>query len=368
MEVTVVLVISLWIATVFTPGLSCPEGCRCMDRLSCPFTVCSDQNFAKIPDGIPSNSTGLTVALNNISLVPSGSFSNVIRLHTLLMAHNRIVIFEKGALLPLRRLRHFDISYNEITAFPWEDLQNLTSLWLLKLNNNKLSHLPKDAFTGLKKLRSIQLDNNKFTTIAEGTFKGLPSLTNVHIYKNPFDCNCSLDWFRDWISATNISKFEQDIRCSSPEKLKGKELRQLTESLCPKVEIRTTSDNRHNLQEGSLLVLTCKFTGNPKPLVVRSIQSRSQRQQAAGEEDGLPGIDSADPVLSHNPVQVIISHCRENDSGEFSCSATNEFGGEEDSVSVEVSALETPGPLKTADHDDKTTPIPAPDDQQDHCV
>uniref|UniRef100_A0A3B4UVX2 Ig-like domain-containing protein n=1 Tax=Seriola dumerili TaxID=41447 RepID=A0A3B4UVX2_SERDU len=223
------LCFTLWIATVFTTGLGCPELCTCSDKYGRHFAECSYKDIAEVPDGFPSNVTTVSLSANKISLIPLGSFDN-----------------------------------------------NLTALHLLKMNNNEMAHLPRNAFSNLKELRSLRLNSNKFITIAEGTFDGLVSLSHLQIYSNPFACTCSLNWLRAWISLFNtMSVAEQDlIICASPEKLKGEVIGKLPESRCtsPNVTIRT-EPNIHNttLYEANTLILTCDFKGNPKPLVMWNI-------------------------------------------------------------------------------------------------
>ncbi|XP_047187699.1 immunoglobulin superfamily containing leucine-rich repeat protein 2-like [Scophthalmus maximus] len=350
-----VLHFTLCIATVFTTGLGCPEICSCSDKYDRHVAECSYKDIAEVPDGFPSNVTTVSLSANKISRIPLGSFDNVTQVTSLWMAHNEIVSIDQGTLAPLVHLRNFDISHNKIVDFPWEDLQNLTALHLLKMNHNKMSHLPRNAFSNLKELRSLRLNDNKFTTIAEGTLDGLVSLSHLQIYNNPFACTCSLDWLRDWISTTTISVLDQNlITCASPEKLRGEVIGKSPKSKCtsPNVIIRTKpSVHNSTVYEGSTLVLTCEFKGNPKPLVMWSIQSRSQKQELAlsfTEDESAESNDDS----SHRRVKVfnngtlVIPHLRDEDGGKYSCSATNEFGRADDSVSVEVVASPKPTPIK----------------------
>ncbi|XP_053170219.1 immunoglobulin superfamily containing leucine-rich repeat protein 2-like [Scomber japonicus] len=359
-----ILYLTLWIATLFPAGLGCPELCTCSDKYGRHVAECSYKDLAEIPDGMPPNVSTVSLSANRISLIPLGSFDNITRVTSLWMGRNELISIEPGTLSPLVHLCNFDISYNKIVHFPWEDLQNLTSLQLLKMNHNEMVHLPRDALSNLKDLRSLRLNNNKFITLAEGTFDGLISLSHLQIHHNPFACTCSLDWLRDWISTSTITVHEQNLTvCATPEKLKGKVIVQLPESKCtsPNVTMRLEPNVRNTtFYEDSALILTCEFKGNPNPLVMWSIHSQSQKKELALSftEDGSAE-SNKDSLLPHNPFKVfnngtlIISHLRKEDGGNYSCSATNEFGRAEDSLSVEVVALPKPTPVKKI----TTTPI-----------
>lgn len=344
-----ILCFTLWITTVFNTGLACPEICACSDKHGRHFADCAYKDLAEVPNDLPPNVTTVSLSANKISLISLGCFDSVTQVTSLWMAHNEIMSIEQESLAPLVQLRNFDISNNKIVDFPWEDLQNLTALQLLKMNHNEMVHLPRDAFSNLKELRSLRLNNNKFITIAEGTFDGLVSLSHLQIHNNPYACTCSLSWFRDWILTITITVPEKNLLiCATPEELKGELIEKLPESKCtsPNVTIRT-EPNIHNktLYTDSTLVLTCEFEGNPKPLVMWNIQSKSLKQELAlsfTEDDSAEFIE--DPLLPNHPVQVfnngtlIIANLRKEDRGTYSCSATNEFGRAEDSVSVEVMA------------------------------
>lgn len=353
-----IFLFTLWTGTILTAALGCPELCTCSDKYSRHFAECSYKNLLEVPDNFPPNVTTVSLTVNKISFIPLGIFDNITQVTSLWMAHNEIVLIEQGSLLPLIHLRNFDISHNRIVNFPWEDLQNLTSLQLLKMNHNELTNLPTEAFSNLKDLRSIRLNDNKFATLSEGTFDGLLSLSHLQIHNNPFACTCSLDWLRDWISKASVSVSDQNlIACASPKELKGEVIANLTESKCssPNVTIRTEPDIRtKTLYEDSKLVLTCEFKGNPKPLVMWSIHSKSGRKKELAlsftEDDSAESTE--DSSMSYNSVQVfnngtlLISNLRKEDGGTYSCSATNQFGRADDSVSVELVSTPKPTPIK----------------------
>uniref|UniRef100_A0A3Q0R0L0 Immunoglobulin superfamily containing leucine-rich repeat 2 n=1 Tax=Amphilophus citrinellus TaxID=61819 RepID=A0A3Q0R0L0_AMPCI len=160
-------------------NLCCPEQCSCQDKFSHQFADCAYKDLLKVPVGLPSNVTTVSLSANKIQILKSKSFVNITQVTSLWLAHNELVTIEKDTLAPLVQLRNLDISNNKIVNFPWEDLHNLTALQLLKMNNNEMVNLPKDAFSTLKDLRSLRINNNKFdcqVQVVFATRKKIPSL------------------------------------------------------------------------------------------------------------------------------------------------------------------------------------------------
>lgn len=352
------LCLTLWIASVFTAPQGCPELCNCSGKIL-HHAECSFKGFTEVPHGFSPNVTILSLSANKISAVPRASFQHLNQVLSLWMSNNKIASIEQGTLAHLVHLRNFDISHNKIVNFPWEDLQNLTRLQLLKMNHNNMTHLPKDALSNLKDLRSLHLNNNKFITIPEGTFAGLVSLSHLQLFQNPFACTCALDWLREWISATTINMPQRNqTTCESPEKFKGQSIEKLPKLKCASVNVAIRSEpfiHNTTFYEGSTLILTCEFSGSPRPLVMWSIHSQSRKQELALP---LTVDDSAESnevsLLSHNDHRMVVykngtlimSHLRKDDSGKYSCSATNEFARAEDSLSLRVLASPTATPRK----------------------
>lgn len=354
---TRLLCVTLWVATVSAAGSRCPDLCTCSDKQGRYVADCSFKGFSEVPEDFPPAVSTLRLSANRISSIRSGNFHNGARLMTLWLANNKITTVEEGSLAHLVHLRNFDISHNNIVNFPWGDLQNLTKLQLLKMNHNKMLHLPKDAFSTLKDLRDLRLNNNNFVTIAEGTFDGLLYMSHLQIIENPFACKCSLDWLRTWISNTSFSVPDQQrIVCDSPKNLKGQMIQKLPK-LCevPNASIQIEPDAPNaTFYEGTTLILNCRFAGNPKPLVVWSVHSRGQKQDVrlslAENDSSEASLPRDSHVRVFNNGTLIVSSMREDDSGNYSCSAANERGIAKDSVSVTVvSSNPTPeSPYTTA--------------------
>nr|XP_054588170.1 immunoglobulin superfamily containing leucine-rich repeat protein 2 isoform X2 [Nothobranchius furzeri] len=340
----------LWISAIVSAGLCCPERCTCTDKHSRHFAECSYKDLTEVPEGYLPNVTTISLSSNRIRFIPLGSFDNVTQVTSLWMAYNEIISIEEGSLLPLVHLRNFDISHNRIVDFPWEDLQNLTALQLLRMNHNEMANLPRDAFSNLKDLRSLRLNNNKFVTIAEGTFDGLVSLSHLQIYNNPFACSCFLDWFRDWISTTTITVPDQSmITCATPEELKGEPILKLPESKCMSPNVTVVIEpNTHTaaFYEGSELVLTCAFRGNPKPLLTWNIHGRKQKHSLTVDGSAESSKDFGNSIRVFGNGTLLISQLGQEDAGNYSCSAENELGRAEDSVLVKVMASPKPTPTR----------------------
>lgn len=345
--------LTLWIASVCGTGDGCPHLCTCSDKGSQFLVKCLFKGFTEVPPGIPSNVTVLSLTANKIRVARRMSFQHLSKVTSLWLSKNRIATIERGTVAHLVFLRNLDVSDNRIVDFPWEDLRNLTHLQILKMNHNNMTHLPKDALSTLKELRSLHLNNNKFLTIADGTFAGLGNLSYLPLFQNPFVCTCALDWLRAWIhtnTAVDIPEVDQMI-CESPEKFRGQPIKKIPALQCAsaKVLIRTEPYS-HNptLTEGSTLILTCEFIGSPRPLVIWSIHSRRWKQELAlplsvdnsGESSEVFIQSRSDRHVKvfHNGT-LVMSHIQKDDSGNYSCSATNEFARAEDSLTLTVLAL-----------------------------
>lgn len=350
--------LTLWIASICSTARGCPELCTCSDKASLHYVTCPFKGFTEVPSGIPGNVTVLTLSANKIRVARRADFQHLTQVTSLWLSNNKIASIERGTVAHLVLLRNFDVSHNRMVDFPWEDLRNLTHLQLLKMNHNNMTHLPKDSLSTLKNLRSLHLNNNRFITIPEGTFAGLVSLSYLQIFQNPFVCTCALDWLRAWISTTTVKIPEHDqMICESPEKFRGQPIKKIPVLQCAsaKVLIRTEPFS-HNpkLNEGSTLILTCEFSGSPRPLVMWSIHSQSWKQELAlplsvDDSGESSEVFVQSPQDRHVKVfdngTLVMSHIRKDDSGNYSCSATNEFARAEDSLTLTV--LASPKPTST---------------------
>ena len=99
-------------------------------------------------------------------------------------------------------------------------------------------------FRGLSNLQSLSLYGNLVTCVTPGAFDELSSLTSLNLISNPFNCNCHMAWFADWLrrrgltnsgprcvqlpTSTNIYIiYNYLLRCVKPVHLKNKAIHAL---------------------------------------------------------------------------------------------------------------------------------------------
>lgn len=342
-------IFALWTAVM---GIvqCCPEFCSCQDKFTHQIADCAYKDLLVVPVGLPSNVTTVSLSANKIKSLKSRSFVNITQVTSLWLAHNEIVGIERNTFAPLIQLRNLDVSNNHIVFFPWEDLRNLTALQLLKMNNNEMVNLPKEAFSTLKDLRSVRINNNKFTTIVQGTFTALTSMSHLQIFNNPFDCSCSLEWLRDWITTTKISIPEQNaIACNSPTHLNGTLVTKLPKLSCkaPTVTIKYQPNIENTeLSEGSTVILSCETTGSPKPQVSWEVNAGNQNHlfplPSVGEINEAPINDKTtnDRFLVFINGTLVIPRMSEREDGNYTCSAVNELGRVDGAVKLAVTVTQ----------------------------
>lgn len=178
------------------------------------------------------------------SLVPSlkhlSSYCRYLNLQ-----ENRINVIHDQAFQDLVRLENFYLNDNFLTALPRLAFKGISRLKMLNLGGNQLTNVSKTWFSDLVELEVLYLDRNQVLYIEEGTFENLTSLITLHLnsnnltnlpfpvfqpiyflgrlylFKNPWECDCSLVWLKEWMENY---KLVRDIPCASPSSVAGLDL------------------------------------------------------------------------------------------------------------------------------------------------
>ncbi|XP_046554862.1 toll-like receptor 13 [Haliotis rubra] len=146
-------------------------------------------------------------------------------------------------------LNYLDLSSNNIAADKLEHLVRplIKTLNYLNCSNCSLQKVP-DVISELAGLEYMFLDHNHIKSISDNAFiKNVKllkmslsdnslsyvfipisirsRLTYVNIENNPFNCNCDLLWFKDWLIARSLFRRRLSYyTCFSPPDTKGKRL------------------------------------------------------------------------------------------------------------------------------------------------
>lgn len=168
------------------------------------------------------------LAYNQLNYFQTDIFKNMLSLRYLHLEGNLIgdliaQDFGGGLFQGLSNLQGLFLMDNKIRTIPAPVFQDLTSLKSLNLTNNKLSGWDADLFKSTQKLQVLDLTNNLISTIQSGNVEAFSSMQSLNLTGNPFNCNCDLRWFRDWMNTTKIVLANStSYICHEPEEWKGK--------------------------------------------------------------------------------------------------------------------------------------------------
>ncbi|GAB6022504.1 Leucine-rich repeats and immunoglobulin-like domains [Chamberlinius hualienensis] len=108
-------------------------------------------------------------------------------------------IIEDSSFAQFGQLKSLSVSQSSLSQLTPGVFQGLTSLRELTLVQSAITTLPQGLFASTPQLRNLFLDENKLQTLANGTMNGLDQLQFISVAGNPFICDCSLQWFKDWL-------------------------------------------------------------------------------------------------------------------------------------------------------------------------
>jgi Leucine-rich repeat (LRR) protein len=147
---------------------------------------------------------------NNMSGEDTMNFFSIFpKLKTLTMGKMGLYFLKEEIFDKMPNLEDLDLSSNPLGS-------NLTSRW----------------FKSLKKLKKLEMRDCQITTITKENFpsdtKFLEQLKHLDLRNNPFNCDCTIQWFYDLIKEDRIhlspSNKAKGYTCKSPQVLNGSPL------------------------------------------------------------------------------------------------------------------------------------------------
>ncbi|GLG96159.1 Peroxidasin, partial [Gryllus bimaculatus] len=307
----------------------------------------------------------LDVSNNRLTILPGEAFRSVglVNLHKVYMRECDIEELHKDALNGLEILIEIDLSGNKIKTLhpgvfshngrlriiilnrnPIQKVMNrvfsnLTFLQTVEMNDCQIAHVAHEAFVKVGNLQTLRLAGNNLTNMKPDTLRRMDRLKSLELHNNPWNCDCHLKTFWDWIMAQNL--YAQPTACQDPEPLRGRLWSDLTgDSLACKPEVWLhPADGRLKVDGGGDATLSCRVQGNPEPTVhwvyksriIGNHSRRSMNDHPYVVRDGQ-GAAGAGPRW----VNLTVVEARFSDEGEYACVARNPGGMAEAKTRLEV--------------------------------
>ncbi|XP_057273026.1 leucine-rich repeat-containing protein 19 [Pezoporus wallicus] len=176
----------------------------------------SGKNLSNIPSNLSQNVTILSLKNNKITLkdIDKEILQSFIKLIELYLNENMIIVLYNNSFCNLTKLVILDISSNRISTVHKTAFAGLNQLSVLNLSYNMITQLDPYTFTCLKSLTALNLQYNplKYFHI-KSPFK----LIKIVLAGNPWTCSCDLLDLQIWLTASNVTKEnENNTVCTFP--------------------------------------------------------------------------------------------------------------------------------------------------------
>lgn len=167
----------------------------------------------------------LNLEHNNIDVIVEGAFAELKNLHALTLSHNNIIRIESYHFSGLYALNQLQLDSNRIEHINPRAFENVTNLQDLGLNGNELGCVP-EGIGKLRFLKSLDLGKNRIESVNNSSFEGLDLLYGLRLVDNHI-VNISRDAFSTLPSlqvlnlASNRIKYVEQSAFSSNPTLKA---------------------------------------------------------------------------------------------------------------------------------------------------
>ena len=156
---------------------------------------------------------------SNLSKIHSTAFEGLTLLIELNLSHNRLTKLLPRTFWDNFRLRKLWLSYNPIRSLKGYNFPQIPHLQMLDISHCKLSKLQRNLFVALPQLEILKLNDNKFQLLDKNVFIPIPSLISLTLERNPWQCDCRLKDFWQWLMSRKL--FNLPTACAHPKRLMG---------------------------------------------------------------------------------------------------------------------------------------------------
>ncbi|KAL7064425.1 hypothetical protein AAHC03_04833 [Spirometra sp. Aus1] len=216
------------------------------DDYNARHSICdkTDTHFSRIPETLPKEVVKLTVNNQNIPVLEGRQLAHLPNLTYLNLDSNRLRVIRRDAFHSVPYLRSLSLRNNQLVlsaqSFNPGALIDMAYLEELNLMKNPLGRVPSHFFypvrktlktlvlagatqdfnlsleslEGLFEIDFLDISYNRLHTLSDA-FSGLFStmkLKKLYLFGNPWHCDCSLRWLRQWAQEHNDTQFHVDLR------------------------------------------------------------------------------------------------------------------------------------------------------------
>ncbi|XP_021700792.1 uncharacterized protein LOC5570717 [Aedes aegypti] len=334
---------------------SCPASCVCKWSSGKKSALCNNLTISSIPSNLSTELQVLVLNDNNIAYLNREEFTslglgNLQKIH---LKHSRVKYVHREAFTNLKILIEVDLSENEIESLDKQTFAGNNRLRIIYLYSNPLKHLVSDQFPVLPYLRNIDLHNCQLNSIAETAFSNLELLEFLDLTKNqleylphyvfnhmknlktllleenPWNCDCHLRDFRGWYLNNSLNR--RSLQCHRPFSLKGSTWESVeTDQFGCVPHVEVFRDNADDIEDlGANITYRCMVYGDPEPSATWDLNGKIVDQELV-ETERVTRIGEQTIVWSNLTILNITS----NDSGYYTCTASNKIGFESKNFSL----------------------------------
>ncbi|XP_038135026.1 nyctalopin-like [Cyprinodon tularosa] len=230
---------------------------------------------------------------NRINVIHDNAFQDLVRLENFYLNDNLLSVLPRLPFKGLSRLKMLNLGGNQLTNVSRTWFSDLMELEVLYLDRNQLLNIEEGSFENLTSLITLHLNSNNLTTLPFSVFQPIYFLAHLYLFRNPWECDCSLDWLKQWMENY---KLVRDIPCASPSSVAGLDLSQV---VFPAVNGSCVDPSELNLTTASSELMST--TENRfKSLISKLLQQEVREEMGNGTESLRNGtlLDSEGGQLS----------------------------------------------------------------------
>lgn len=197
-------------------------------------------------------------------MIHDQAFQDLVRLENFYLNDNLLSDLPQLAFKGLSRLKMLNLGGNQLTNVSRTWFSDLVELEILYLDRNQVLYIEEGTFENLTSLITLHLNSNNLTSLPFPVFQPIYFLGRLYLFKNPWECDCSLEWLKEWMESY---KLVRDIPCASPSSVAGLDLSEVVfaklNGTCvdpaelnlttASSEIASTTENRFNSLISKLL-------------------------------------------------------------------------------------------------------------------